>query len=217
MQAPLVWVTVFFLLVKSTSQSDIVYSNPASSFEYTEQICTDIPLHICCVPMDILIPDIGHGWFRAERIEFTHMPKRPMFLTAWKYRVGARQSACHGYSSGTRTEGEETWSYGYLPSEEWPGLSGGWIVERESIQNGNDKLGTAPPEVAFPDLIRYLGDDYTDGKKGDGVYRYSTGKILRAEPLWRKSDLLKGILSSNSDARCSCNSVNPDKIKPSSC
>ena len=191
MNATFAWFPALFLFIAPTFQINIGFSNPLYKLLYVQQVCTDIPLHVCCVPMDILTMGNGRGWFRAERIAFTKIPRRPMFASAWKYKLGTRQTACDGVIGGAlRTEGEEKWSYGYVPSEEWPGLSGGWIVEWGPNQNSNDTLGTAPRGVAFPDLIRILGKDFSDGKQGNGVYYAHTGETIRAVPLWRKFNYL---------------------------
>lgn len=36
--------------------------------------------------MDILVPDLGRGWFRAEPIAFTYIPMKPMSASVWKYK-----------------------------------------------------------------------------------------------------------------------------------
>ena len=175
------------LFIQRSLQINIAFSNPLSKFDYVQQFCTDIPLHICCVPMDVMVPEKGHGWFSAERIVISGIPRRHMFASAWKYQKGTRQTACNGVmAGGRRTEGDEKWSYYYVPSQDWPGLSGGWIVEWGSGPVENDTLTTAPRGVAFPDIIKYLGDNYTDGGRGNGVYRNPYGGILRAIPLWRE-------------------------------
>ena len=199
------WLTVFSLFVAPTFQINVAFSNPLYEIEYVQQICTDIPLHVCCVPMDILTPDQGRGWFRAERIAFTKIPQKPMFASAWKYKLGTKQTACNGVIGGAlRTEGEDKWIYSFDPSREWPGLSGGWIVEWGPDMNGNTTLETAPRGIAFPNIIKILGEDYSDGKLGNGVYYDSTGEILRAVPLWRKSDFLVEVFRVMSNIGCSC-------------
>lgn len=78
--------SILSLLVTSSSQINIAFSNPLSRFDYIHQSCSDIALHICCVPMDILVPDLGRGWFRAEPIAFTYIPMKPMSASVWKYK-----------------------------------------------------------------------------------------------------------------------------------
>ena len=85
---------------------------------------------LCRVPMEIPISGKARGWFRAERIAITKIPKKFMFASAWRYKAGTKQTACHGAMAvALRTEGENKWSYGHVPSAGWLGLGGGWIVE----------------------------------------------------------------------------------------
>ena len=214
MKAMFAWLTILLLLVAPSLQINIAFSNPLYKHYYVQQTCTEIPLHVCCVPMDILWPETSRGWFRAERIAFTKIPPKPMFASAWKYEKDTRQTACNGVVGGAwRTEGEEKWSYGYVPSREWPGLSGGWIVEWAPDQNGNGTFETAPRGVAFPNIIRILGDDYSDGKQGNGLYYDRTGEILRAIPLWRKSSCPVEVFRVISDSGCSGDRLFMDKIE----
>ena len=188
MCATLALIAFFFVLITPSLQIDIAFSNPLHEDEYVQQICTDIPLHVCCVPMDILIPDKGWGWFRAERVVFTNTPQRPMSAAVWKYEVKTRHTNCRGVSAGAfKTENGLEGSYGYAPSEARPGLSGGRIAEWGPDQTGDDNLGTTPRGVAYPNIVRYLGDSYFDDKLGNGVYISFTAKVIRGIPLWRKS------------------------------
>ena len=151
--------------------------------------------------MDIRVSGKGNGWFRAERIAFTKIPKSPTSLSIWKYERGTLRTACQAVLvDNFITEGEGKFSYGYVPSQDWPGLSGGWFVELASDRNGNDTLAKPPPGIAFPNIIRDAGNDYSDGKLGNGVYFDPTGGVIRAVPLWRKSGCPKRVSALASDA-----------------
>ena len=175
-------IILFSLIPSLTEQTTIVFDNPTwktSPRLYATQYCVDIDSGDCCVPLDLQVFQAhgpGRGWFKAQHATF-HLDK-PLpineYVTIFSYN-GSR-NACEGTQvQSTLLAGHATWSSKVY--SEYPELSGGvYLQSSKSLIGGN---------IVYPDVVTYLGVNFTDGKRGDGVYKNGR-RVIYGRALFRK-------------------------------
>ena len=173
-----------FVFIWQTLQTQIEFSNPTSSYQFAEQICTNIDEGHCCAPVELLIQGQQRIGFRAQWIRFARIPRGSSFLQAWRYGQHVRGSTCGDFLAAmTNSYGKSEWSY--KEGSSVPSLSGGSYYTTASTENSTFVL--PPPGVLWPDLIRYGGLEYTDRRRGDLFYREvgdPFGKFITGERIF---------------------------------
>ena len=184
-------VTFILLLIWQTLQTDIELSNPTNPHHYAEQVCTNIQERQCCAPIDLRIHGTQRIGFRAQRIDFTGIPQGNFILEVWKYGRSLPRITCgESLAAMIPSYGKSKWTY--TANTPKPGLSGGWYYKTTGIENGTHVL--PPLGLVWPDLIRYGGLEYTDGRRGDLFYREPAGNFIIGEQilgLWKTASLFE--------------------------
>ena len=178
----LICMTFLSLITRMTKQTTIVFDNPTwktSPRLYAQQFCLDVEPNACCTPLNLQVFQAGgpgRGWFKAQHTTFHLDRPQPIneYVTIFSYD-GSR-TACDGREvKSVLLAGHATWDSEIYT--EYPELSGGVYLERSKSKVGG--------MTVYPDVVTYLGVNYTDGKRGDGVYK-SGKRVIYGRPLFRK-------------------------------
>ena len=148
-------------------------------------MCTNVPPGFCC-------RTIEPG---GSKVEFTGLPLGAI-AAIWQTDGPNSAIGCDGRVLDSH-HGGPRWTYsspGMEAGQGWPRISGGSYIQcpganvaRGWVQilagfctrlNRKMAAATAKPTTGYPDVITFNGTNFTDGRRGDLLYRSSAGGLL---------------------------------------
>lgn len=177
-----------FSVVKPSWQTKVRFANSPYQRYHMQQLCTNLPPAMCCVPLDVSVDGLGWGWFRANHLVFEDLPTYNVHLAAFKYQ--RPRSDCDGELVLRHlTKGEALDAYtNYSPE----GLSGSLYVP-QAVTDGNktgvfhETVQRPSSQIKYPDIIRYQGVVYNQREAGSLMYTSMEGKTISGAPLFGMS------------------------------
>lgn len=168
---------LLLLLPNPTLQSRVTFATSrqiSPSQHWAAQTCNNVGVTNCCAPLNLNVPGVGHGWFRASYIQFSNLPPVSLYLSVW--RAQGTGYSCKGATAGDETaDGGTDIEYSDTSAV---GLGGAWYTEWVS----NKTVVAASPEVLHPDQVFYQGEIYMEQNKGMGIFYGPNGKLIFGLP-----------------------------------